>query len=115
MFAAGGLGIDNGRLDDRPGLCAGDVADTTVAAFDQIHDWNVGDKINLSAIDADTTLAGDQAFAFIGSAAFSAAGQLRVTVSTNTFVTGDTNGDGAEDFKIMLSGAQTLSAGSFIL
>jgi Ca2+-binding RTX toxin-like protein len=47
---------------------------------DQIVDFfrSEGDKIDLSAIDARTNQAGDQAFSFIGSNAFSAAGQLRV-------------------------------------
>ena len=112
----GGLGHDDlygGAGNDR--FVFGDIANSTVATFDMIRDWNAGDKINLSAIDANSTLAGDQAFAFIGSAAFSGAGQLRMTTSTNTTVTGDIDGDGAADFKIVLTGAQTLGSGSFIL
>jgi len=112
----GGLGADvlyGGLGDDRFVLT--DIADSTVAASDTIADWNVGDRINLSAIDANTGVAGDQAFTFIGSAAFSAAGQLQVTSGAVTFVRGDIDGDGAADFAIKLSGPQTLAAGSFIL
>jgi hypothetical protein len=47
--------------------------------------------------------------------AFSAAGQLRVTTGANTIVMGDIDGDGAADFKILLTGAQILTAGSFSL
>ncbi len=36
-----------------------------------------GDLLDVSGIDANAAIAGDQAFAFIGNAAFSAAGQLR--------------------------------------
>ena len=38
------------------------LQDSLVAAPDLIGDFAVGDKINLSAIDANTSLAGDQAF-----------------------------------------------------
>jgi Ca2+-binding RTX toxin-like protein len=103
----GGLGNDKFVLDDS--------ADSTVAAYDTIADWNAGDKINLSAIDAVAGVAGDQAFTFIGAASFFAAGQLRVVTGANTFVTGDMNGDGAADFQIKLTGSQTLTAGSFVL
>lgn len=111
----GGLGADvlyGGLGNDR--FVFTDIADSTVAAFDTIADWNAGDRIDLSAIDANTGVASDQAFAFIGSAAFSAAGQLQVTTGANTFLKGDIDGDGAADFTIKLSGAQTLTAGSFI-
>lgn len=112
----GGLGADilyGAAGNDR--FTVGSVAESSVSAFDQIKDWDPGDKIILSAIDANTKVAGDQAFTFIGAAAFSAAGQLRVTTGSNTIVTGDIDGDGAADFKILLAGAQTLSAASFAL
>jgi serralysin len=95
-----------------------DAADTSVAAFDTIKDWNAGDRIKLSAIDADSGVAGDQAFTLIGSAAFSAAGQLQVTVNsaaTFTFVQGDTNGDGNADFLIRLAGAHALGTSDIVL
>ena len=57
---------------------------------------------DMSVIDANTGLAGDQAFAFIGAAAFSGvAGQLRAQVGGGaTVVSGDLNGDSAADFAI---------------
>ena len=112
----GGLGADllyGGAGNDK--FMYGDIAESTVAAFDTIADWNAGDRINLSAIDANTNVAGDQAFTFIGSAAFSGAGQLQVTTGANTFVKGDIDGDGAADFSIRLSGSQSLAATSFVL
>jgi serralysin len=53
-----------------------------------------GDWIDLSAIDANTAISGNQAFDFIGSDAFTAAGQLRLS---NGILYADTNGDKAAD------------------
>ncbi|MGL4965435.1 MAG: beta strand repeat-containing protein [Inquilinus sp.] len=75
------------------------------------------DKIDLSAIDADTGTAGNQAFSFIGTGLFTgAAGQLRyVTGGGQTVIAGDVNGDGASDFHIALTGTIALVAGDFQL
>ena len=112
---AGGVGKDKlyGGADDDT-FVFGDPAESTVAGPDRIFDWNAGDKINLAGIDADSTLAGDQAFVFIGAAAFSGAGQLRAVSGTDTVVTADLDGDGAADFRINLTGNHTLAAGSFV-
>ncbi|MGZ9063454.1 MAG: M10 family metallopeptidase C-terminal domain-containing protein, partial [Allosphingosinicella sp.] len=61
---AGGGGADMFRYDS--------IAESTSASRDQILDFTPGtDKIDLSRIDARTNLAGDQAFIWIGSTAFS--------------------------------------------
>jgi Ca2+-binding RTX toxin-like protein len=76
------------------------------------------DKIDLSAIDANTAAAGNQAFSFIGTALFTGvAGQLRFAVTSPgvTTVAGDVNGDGISDFHIQLTGAVALGAGDFAL
>ncbi len=77
-----------------------------------------GDKIDLSAIDANTGVAGNQAFTFIGSGLYTGvAGQLRA-VNTGpgvTTVAGDINGDGVSDFHIRLTGNLALVAGDFVL
>jgi len=75
-----------------------------------------GDDIDLSTIDANTTLAGNQNFTWRGTGAFtSLAGQLRFTDQGPTcLVQGDVNGDGKADFEIMVSVA-TLGIGDFIL
>ncbi len=91
----GGAGNDiiNGGAG-RDGLAGGAGSDTfvyaaltdsnTFAARDMIRDFttgtvvNVGDKIDLRLIDANSTVAGDQAFAFRGVNSFTAAGQVRV-------------------------------------
>ncbi|WP_353641205.1 hypothetical protein [Mesorhizobium sp. WSM2239] len=57
------------------------------------------DLIDLATIDANTLVAGNQAFSFIGSAAFSGvAGQLRYTnYSGNVIIDADVNGDSVAD------------------
>ncbi len=63
-------------------------------------------------IDANTGVSGDQAFHFVGAAAFSGhAGELRFEGGV---VSGDVNGDGHADFEIGVNVA-TLSAADFVL
>ncbi len=94
------------------------AADTAVGQADRITDFSSaqGDLIDLSAIDAINGGA-NNAFTFIGSGAFTnVAGQLRVfTQSGNTFVVGDTNGDGVADFQIQVDGIVPLTGTDFIL
>lgn len=93
------------------------IGDSQAGAFDVIADFSRGDrdKIGLSAIDANVNQAKDQKFAFIGTAEFGGvAGQLRYEqVDGNTFVEGDTNGDGTADFVIQLTGLINLGASDF--
>jgi Ca2+-binding RTX toxin-like protein len=95
------------------------LSDSTGAARDVIEDFShaQGDRIALSALDANAALGGNQAFAFIGSAAFShVAGQLRYEWSGgNTIVSGDVNGDGIADLQIQLSGTIGLVSPDFVL
>jgi Ca2+-binding RTX toxin-like protein len=92
----GGTGRDTFRFEE---------GDSFYGECDFIHDFTVGDRIDLRAIDADTTKAGDQAFVFIGNAAFSnVAGQLRVSAEGFPWqlrIEGDTNGDGVADFLLI--------------
>jgi VCBS repeat-containing protein len=109
----GGHGFDTFRF-----LAA---SDSTVAAPDTIADFQFGEKIDLSAIDANSLEDGDQAFTFIGDAAFTGAGQLRATYDANTklwSVEGDIDGNGQADFLILVSrpgGAQPIVAEEFFL
>jgi len=77
-----------------------------------------GDVIDLSTIDAINGGA-DQAFNFIGSAAFSAAGQLRAqidVINNVTIIQGNTNANtGTVEFELRLSGQHSLFTGDFIL
>ncbi|MGK9167728.1 hypothetical protein KXR53_15590 [Inquilinus limosus] len=77
-----------------------------------------GDKIDLSAIDANAAVAGNQAFTFIGDQAFhNVAGELRFVVGefTSGSVVGDTNGDGRADFEIFVRTHTVLEASDFVL
>jgi len=72
-----------------------------------------GDRIDLSWIDANTRLAGDQAFAFIGGATFTrVAGQLRFAGGV---LQADVNGDARADMEVTLQGVSTLLANDFVL
>jgi Ca2+-binding RTX toxin-like protein len=94
-------------------------ADSKGGAFDTIGDFShvQKDVIDLSGVDADTTKAGDQAFTFIGGAAFSHhAGELRYAVdAAGLHIYGDTNGDGVADFNILCKGLSSIQASDFIL
>lgn len=83
-------------------------------ATDVITDFTRGrDKIDLSAIDAISGTTANDAFSFIGAAAFSnVAGQVRFA---GGFVYGDVNGDGVADFTIQVLGTSTLTAVDFVL
>jgi Ca2+-binding RTX toxin-like protein len=70
-----------------------------------------GDRIDLSTIDANTLLASDQAFSYIGASAFSSsAGELRFA---GGLVSGDVNGDGVADLEIQLVGVASLAQRGF--
>lgn len=121
----GGQGADlligGGGADLLTGGAGADVfrflarTDSLPTARDLIHDFQPGsDVIDLRAIDAAVAPAGDQAFEFIGAAAFGrVAGQLRVA---DGIVSGDTDGDGVADFQIELRGSVgPLSPSDFLL
>ena len=101
------------------GFNNGDFAGLTPSTSDRIIDFShaEGDHINLAGVDANSSLAGDQAFAFIGTAAFHhTAGELHYEITNgNTYLTGDTNGDGLADFMIRLDGSHALVSGDFVL
>jgi Ca2+-binding RTX toxin-like protein len=84
---------------------------------DVIRDFAGVDKIDLATIDANSGLADDQAFDFIGASAFThTAGELQAKAfGANTLISGDVDGDGKGDFQILLSGSVTLQATDFLL
>lgn len=88
---------------------------------DAISDFVRGtDVISLSPIDANTTVAGDQAFT-IGVLQAGQAGRLQITFEaggapTWAYVRGDVDGDGVSDFDILVFGnIAGLNASDFIL
>jgi Ca2+-binding RTX toxin-like protein len=111
----GGAGRDTYRYES--------VAESTVGSMDRITDFGAGgeaDRIDLSAIDADGALEGNQSFRFIGvNAAFTgAAGELRAMQSGGQWlIEGDTNGDRVADLLIEVTRApgQIFTAGDFVL
>jgi serralysin len=78
---------------------------------DVIGDFTTGeDRIDLQGIDANRNLAGDQAFNFIETNAFShTAGELRFDSDAH-LLQADSNGDGIADFEISLVGVNSLAA-----
>jgi Ca2+-binding RTX toxin-like protein len=108
---AGGLGGD--RFDYNLVSESGPLA----AQQDLIQAFQRGfDRIDLSTIDANAGLAGNQAFAFIGNAAFSAAGQVRaVQVSGATLLEVNTAGTGGAEMVIRLAGTVPLTASDLVL
>lgn len=85
--------------------------------IDSILDFNTGeDIIDLRSLDANTTTKGNQAFAFVGTDAFSGtAGELRYDIAANGLtVMGDMDGDGAADFQLFMEGLDTLTPPDFL-
>jgi len=83
---------------------------------DVLTDFTSGtDRIDLSAIDANIGTAGDDAFTFIGTGAFThQPGELRYEVLQGQLnIYGDVDGDGRIDLHIIAAGTQ-LVAGDFI-
>ena len=117
----GGAGQDHltgGAGSDSFVFRNGDFGGATIATADEITDFTHGeDHIRLNYMDANTLVSGDQAFAFLGTAAFgSHAGELRYEqISGSTYVEGDTNGDGVADFMIRVDGLHILTSGDFAL
>ena len=110
----GGLGNDIFRYDT--------VEESNSTERDGIQDFNAGDLIDLSRIDANTLVAGNQAFGFVGNAAFSGtAGELRFeNISLGGpiwLVQGDVNGDGVSDYEVVLviNPVDPITAGDFVL
>lgn len=122
---SGGLGYDEltGSAGNDRFVFASDTeigGGGTLLPSDLIRDFVQGqDRIDLSAIDAKTsTPLINEAFSFIGAAAFTAAGQVRAftNVATNrTLIQGDLDGDKVADFQLQLVGLKTLAGADFVL
>jgi Ca2+-binding RTX toxin-like protein len=87
------------------------------ATRDVIADLLTGDRIDLSAIDANSSSRGDQAFSSTLVGGFTGArAQLQVTQATgHVIVAGDIDGNRVADFEIQILGRTSLSAADFIL
>jgi len=90
------------------------------AQRDVILDFSRGfDKLDLSSIDANLNIGGNQAFTFIGNNNFTGTkGEVRFYTSGSTlFVQADIHGDGntIANMEIQLNGLTSIAAGDFIL
>ena len=94
------------------------LADAPVTGLDRAMDFAKGvDKIDLALLDANSTLAGNQAFQFNAVRPFFAsAGDLNITSTLGgTLVEGDVNGDGFNDFRFLVVSNYGMQASDFIL
>ncbi len=122
----GGLGVDvltGGIGNDTFFYDSAADSGTSVATRDIITGFDGagsagGDIIHLFSIDANTGAGGNQAFNFIGEAAFSAAGQLRFfkdLTNTITIIEGNTTGATGAEFTIQVNGLHNFLATDFVL
>ncbi|MBL8074233.1 MAG: hypothetical protein JNL29_07670, partial [Nitrospira sp.] len=114
-FLWGGLGTDtlNGGLGNDTFYYESVNESPTGAGKDTITDFagagvGLGDQIHLSVIDANQLQSGNQAFTWIGNAAFTAPGQLRYSGGV---LQASTDVDAAPEFEIALLGAPPLVVG----
>jgi hypothetical protein len=85
---------------------------------DRILDFTSSDVIDLRSIDANALAAGNQTFTFIGSAAFTGAGQVRfeTDLNGNTIVQADVDGNLTADLEILLQTyTRAMSKDDFVL
>ena len=87
------------------------------AGRDVITDFDhLVDKIDLMGIDADATMAGNQAFRWVGTAALTGAGEVGFfTSGGNTIIRMSTDTDSVAEAEIQLTGIKTLTATDFYL
>ena len=93
---------------------------TTAAHGDTIRGFEAGDKIDLSGIDANTGVAGNDTFTLQSGQSTTAPGQIVVTHETRedgeyTVISGDTAGSNAPEFRVSIAGNHALTADHFNL
>ena len=113
----GGIGLDTmtgGSGSDR--FVFTSITDSAVGAADRITDFNAAqDIVDLTAIDANSGLGGNQAFTWV-TAFTGTAGQAVLTYSGGvTTLRLDVNGDGASDFDLTFTGNVTSGTSAFLL
>jgi serralysin len=110
-YLTGGAGADNFLFLK--------AADSNLYGDDKVRDFSrkEHDKIDLSAVDANGTAAGNGEFHLIGDNDFSGQrGQLRIETKNGvTRIQGDTDGNGLTDFTISLDGRIDLAKHDFDL
>jgi Ca2+-binding RTX toxin-like protein len=120
----GGAGADvlvGGAGNDRFIYTATTDSGTSVLLRDIINDFTVAaDRIDVSAIDANTTTNGNGSFTWRGTAAINGAGQLSMAFDATTgttVISGNVDANLAVDFTIALLGnyTTTLTQNDFVL
>jgi serralysin len=93
------------------------TASAVGAGRDVITDFDhLVDDLDLAGIDADTGVAGNQAFRWVGSAALTGPGEVGFFVADgNTIIRMRTDADAAAEGEIQLTGIRTLSELDFYL
>ncbi|MEJ5988996.1 calcium-binding protein [Ramlibacter sp. PS3R-8] len=112
----GGVGKDTlsgGGGADRFDYDSANHSGVKAATRDVILDFNGNDLLDLSTIDANTNVGGNNAFTFV-TGAFTGAGQLRFDARTQVLY-GSTDADVQAEFSIQLTGFRTLTAADIIL
>lgn len=116
----GGGGIDvlkgGGGIDTFVFTTVGEIGNSTAASGRElITDFEAGDKIDLSAIDANSLLSGNQAFTL--AQAIAGAGQISATydqAANQTVISGSINAGVAPEFRLALTGQHTITSADFI-
>jgi len=109
--ATGGSGRDlydfNAVADSQAGATTRDL----ITDFDHLVD-----KLDLMGLDADTGVAGNQAFRWVGTAALSGPGEVGFfTSGGTTIIRASNDADAASEFEIQLTGIKALTAVDFYL
>ncbi len=120
LFGGSGADILNGGAgaDILNGGSGSDrfVFDVADGAVDRIADFQKGDRIDLTAIDANSGSAASDAFRWVGAGAFAAAGDLRGERVNGVYTLfGDVDGDGVADLVIALPGVTTITPADLVL
>ncbi|MFC5068709.1 peroxidase family protein [Flaviflagellibacter deserti] len=112
----GGSGADSITASEAVNVMDGGAGNDTfrflsaaAANGDTIVNFQVGDQVDLTGIDANSGVTGNQAFSLVAGPTFTAAAQLMVSYETRadgdyTVIQGNTGGDNTADFKLSLKG-----------
>jgi Ca2+-binding RTX toxin-like protein len=92
-----------------------DSPDIKIEEDQVIFNNHQGDKIDLSAIDADTSTITDDAFHLVRAFTGHAGELVKVATNVGFLVEGDVNGDGNADFAISVHTTTGLDNGAFVL
>jgi Ca2+-binding RTX toxin-like protein len=93
------------------------TGDSTNSARDTIMDFSHsdGDKIDLSPIDAQTNVGGNNTFTLVAGFTHHSGELIQVATAGGYLVEGDTNGDGMADLVIYVRAQAPLVASDFVL